>query len=158
MVTRRGTCKKHQRQIVRCIKHARQAGLLPFLLTPNDYEIYDMSGKELKEEEEENRATKKFEEMMVEKMKPVGETLDQDLKKGEKAGMEKMKSQNVLDGVDLSEYKIEGSEKDWEKALKKGTKGLVSMPSTKKREKVEMKFEDPDEKKLKKAKKMHKRH
>ena len=111
-----------------------------------------------KEEEEENRATKKFEEMMVEKMKPVGETLDQDLKKGEKVVVEKMKSQNVLDGVDLSEYKIEGSEKDWEKALKKGTKGLVSMPSTKKREKVEMKFEDPDEKKLKKAKKMHKRH
>lgn len=111
-----------------------------------------------KEEEEENRATKKFEEMMVDKMKPVGETLDQDLKKGEKAVVEKMKSQNVLDGVDLSEYKIEGSEKDWEKALKKGTKGLVSMPSTKKREKVEMKFEDPDEKKLKKAKKMHKRH
>ena len=67
MVTRRGTCKKHQRQIVRCIKHARQAGLLPFLLTPNDYEIYDMSGKELKEEEEEP-----VEESLYEKLNKAG--------------------------------------------------------------------------------------
>ena len=38
----RGTCKKHQRKIVRCIKHARNAGLIPFQLTPTDYEMYDM--------------------------------------------------------------------------------------------------------------------
>ena len=52
---------------MRCIKHARQAGLLPFLLTPNDYEIYDMSGKELKEEEEEP-----VEESLSEKLNKAG--------------------------------------------------------------------------------------
>ena len=29
------------------------AGLLPFLLTPKDYELYEMSGKKSEEEEEE---------------------------------------------------------------------------------------------------------
>ena len=63
-----------------------------------------------------------------------------------------------LDEIDLNEYKIEGTDKEWEDALKKGTKGLVSISSTKKREKKEVKFEDPDEKKIKKAKRMHKKH
>ena len=109
------------------------------------------------EEEKEERVAKKYEEMMVEKMKPVGETLNQDLKKGEKAVEEKMKK-GLLDEIDLNEYKIEGTDKEWEDALKKGTKGLVSISSTKKREKKEVKFEDPDEKKIKKAKRMHKKH
>ena len=112
------------------------------------------------EEEKEERAAKKFEEMVVEKMKPVGETLNQDLKKGEKAVEEKMKKSQkaLLEGIDLNEYKIEGTDKEWENALKKGTKGLVSISSTKKRAKQEVKFEDPDEKKIKKAKRMHKKH
>ena len=29
------------------------AGLLPFLLTPKDYELYEMSGKDIEEEEPE---------------------------------------------------------------------------------------------------------
>ena len=90
------------------------------------------------EEEKEERAAKKFEEMVVEKMK-----------KSQKA---------LLEGIDLNEYKIEGTDKEWENALKKGTKGLVSISSTKKRAKQEVKFEDPDEKKIKKAKRMHKKH
>ena len=49
----RGTCKKHQRKITRCIKHARTAGLIPFQLTPKDYEMYDMFVGGEKEEEEE---------------------------------------------------------------------------------------------------------
>ena len=112
------------------------------------------------EEEKEERAAKKFEEMVVEKMKPVGETLNQDLKKGEKAVEETMKNSQkaLLEGIDLNEYKIEGTDKEWENALKKGTKGLVSISSTKKRAKQEVKFEDPDEKKIKKAKRMHKKH
>ena len=57
-----GTCKKHQRQISRCIKHARMAGLIPFQLTPEDYEFYDMvstpAKKEKKEEVEESLSEK----------------------------------------------------------------------------------------------------
>lgn len=33
----------------------RMAGLLPFLLTPKDYELYEMSGKKSEEEEEDPR-------------------------------------------------------------------------------------------------------
>ena len=58
-----GTCKKHQHKITRCIKHARSAGLLPFQLTPEDYELYDyMTGHNVnqpeKEEEEESLSEK----------------------------------------------------------------------------------------------------
>lgn len=58
-----GTCKKHQRKITRCIKHARSAGLIPFQLTPEDYELYDMvtrskMNEEEEEEEEESLAEK----------------------------------------------------------------------------------------------------
>ena len=76
---------------MRCIKHARQAGLLPFLLTPNDYEIYDMSGKELKEEEEEpveesrseklNKAGKEVEEVASEDFAKLMDLLSSDDKK-----------------------------------------------------------------------------
>lgn len=50
-----GTCKKHQRKIVRCIKHARSAGLIPFQLTPTDYEMYDamVGGKKSKSSSEQ---------------------------------------------------------------------------------------------------------
>ena len=58
-----GTCKKHQHKITRGIKHARSAGLLPFQLTPEDYELYDyMTGHNVnqpeKEEEEESLSEK----------------------------------------------------------------------------------------------------
>lgn len=75
---------------MRCIKHARQAGLLPFLLTPNDYEMYDMSGKELKEEEEPveeslseklNKAGKEVEEVASEDFAKLMDLLSSDDKK-----------------------------------------------------------------------------
>ena len=69
---------------MRCIKHARMVGLLPFLLTPNDYEMYDMSGKELKEEEEE----------------PVEETLSEKLNKAEKE-VEEVASEDFAKLMDL---------------------------------------------------------
>ena len=75
----------------RALQHARQAGLLPFLLTPNDYEIYDMSGKELKEEEEEpveeslseklNKAGKEVEEVASEDFAKLMDLLSSDDKK-----------------------------------------------------------------------------
>ena len=36
-----GTCKKHQKQLARCIKRARMAGLLPFMMTVDDITLHD---------------------------------------------------------------------------------------------------------------------
>lgn len=73
----RGTCKKHQRKIARCIKHARMAGLIPFQLTPSDYEFYDMvSGNQKKEVKEEKVEA---EETLSEKLNKEGETMEDDV-------------------------------------------------------------------------------
>ena len=37
------------------------------------------------------------------------------------------KQQELLGGHDLSQYSISGTEKDWEDALKSGSKGLISV-------------------------------
>ncbi|KAK8817209.1 hypothetical protein WA556_003105 [Blastocystis sp. ATCC 50177/Nand II] len=88
-----GTCKKHQRQIVRCIKHARMAGLLPFLLTPKDYELYEMSGKKGEEEEEE----------------PEEETLSMKLNKADTEEKEEVASEDFAKLMNLLSSDEKGS-------------------------------------------------
>ena len=93
----RGTCKKHQRKIVRCIKHARNAGLIPFQLTPTDYEMYDMmvGGKKSKlaaskaeevEEPEEKDEEENSLADLLNKAESVGTMISE---KGEGEGEEK---------------------------------------------------------------------
>ena len=88
-----GTCKKHQRKITRCIKHARTAGLIPFQLTPKDYEMYDMfvGGEKEKEEEE-----------------PVEESLSEKLNKKENASAEEVSSEDFVKLMNL----LSAEEKD----------------------------------------------
>ena len=82
----RGTCKKHQRKITRCIKHARTAGLIPFQLTPKDYEMYDMFvGGE-----------------------PVEESLSEKLNKKENASAEEVSSEDFVKLMNL----LSAEEKD----------------------------------------------
>ena len=89
----RGTCKKHQRKITRCIKHARTAGLIPFQLTPKDYETYDMfvGGEKEKEEEE-----------------PVEESLSEKLNKKENSSAEEVSSEDFVKLMNL----LSAEEKD----------------------------------------------
>lgn len=88
----RGTCKKHQRKITRCIKHARTAGLIPFQLTPKDYEMYDMFVGGEKEKEEE----------------PVEESLSEKLNKKENASAEEVSSEDFVKLMNL----LSAEEKD----------------------------------------------
>ena len=41
LVNLSGACKKHQKQLARCIKRARMAGLLPFMMKVNDITLHD---------------------------------------------------------------------------------------------------------------------
>ncbi|XP_023932402.1 RNA cytidine acetyltransferase-like isoform X2 [Lingula anatina] len=63
-------------------------------------------------------------------MEPVKNSLDQEL--GEAAAevaKKQKKDLELLKDADLSQYTIKGSEGDWENALTKGTKGLLSVKS-----------------------------
>ena len=82
----------------------------------------------------------------------------------------KIQQNTLLKDSDLDEYRIGGSNEDWEKALKvsfssslsnyiqKNSGGLISIPSNRKREKTEVKLDDPSGKKKKQMKKKGGKH
>ena len=90
-------------------------------------------------------------------LKPLEETLEQDLKKaGEK--VELQLSRQILKDEELKEYRVEGTEEEWKDALKKGVNGLVSIPVSKKRDGDDAAGKGSSGKKIKKGKKGHKKH
>lgn len=90
-------------------------------------------------------------------LKPLEETLEQDLKKaGEK--VELQLSRQILKDEELKEYRVEGTEEEWKDALKKGVNGLVSIPVSKKRDGDDAAGKGSSGKKFKKGKKGHKKH
>ena len=110
-----------------------------------------------KDIEAENRKARKYEAIMSEKMIPLEETLSQDLQKaGEK--VENQLSKKIQLDPDLEEYRISGTQEDWDRALKKGANGLVSIPLSKKRDNKDVSLEKPNAKKSKKGKKHHGKH
>ncbi len=119
------------------------------------------------------RATKKYEEIMTAKLQPVNESLNdvlewiqthqQDLMNAGEEIKKKMESKVLrMEEEEMNEYKIGGNDKDWSKALsvrekedchwQKGGSGIISIPSSRKRDKVEVRV---DEKESKKSKKKH---
>lgn len=61
-------------------------------------------------------------------LEPLKETIEEELSKAAKEIEQKQKKQfDKLQGIDLRQYAVKGSEDDWQKALEKGAKGTVSM-------------------------------
>ena len=60
---------------------------------------------------------------------------------------------NAIEELNLSEYKVEGTNEEWEKALKQNPEGLVSIASKKRK----VPFQEEKNKKAKKEKKHKKR-
>lgn len=90
-------------------------------------------------------------------LKPLEETLEQDLQKaGEK--VERQLSRRIMEDAELREYRVAGTEEEWRNALKKGASGLVSIPISKKRDGDDPAGKGASGKKMKKGKKGHKKH
>lgn len=100
----------------------------------------------------------KEEAKVASELKPLEETLEQDLQKaGEK--VEKQLSRRILEDAELKEYRVAGTEEEWKDALKKGVNGLVSIPISKKRDGDDAAGKGSSGKKMKKGqKKGHKKH
>merc|ERR1712150_144137 len=71
-------------------------------------------------------------------MAPVKQTMDEELDEAAKKEVAKQQRQkDVLSTHELGQFSIQGSEKDWEDALKTGSKGLVSVKGLQKKGKSE---------------------
>lgn len=101
----------------------------------------------------------KEEAKVASELKPLGESLEQDLQKAGETVEKQLKKKSLLDDQELQEYRVGGTEQEWKDALKKGVNGLVSIPASKKREGDDAAMKKGSSgKRFKKDKKGYKKH